>query len=274
MAAIQNDPNQTAEYRRLQAQLLDVTDEYNEIKADHEYDTLMDGYDAQLDAFQESQDAALEALDSNLEAQNQAIASALQIAQDNYSTVYGYLNTLADTYGTTLSDDLVNPWKTAANAVEQYKKSVLETQAATQINTDQIGIKTGDGHVSNTKPSSENKATEIIHSQKKEPTPPPAPSKKLFSLNDIGSWNGNKMDLTTIHPFLTAVNGTAMTVPLPPEPFYIEMLENRTYTTEPQNKMSGLSISLKNLAFAKGGIAQLVNMWVKMGSPSSVMEKP
>ena len=258
MAAIQNDPNQTAEYRRLQAQLLDVTDEYNEIKADHEYDTLMDGYDAQLDAFQESQDAALEALDSNLEAQNQAIASALQIAQDNYSTVYGYLNTLADTYGTTLSDDLVNPWKTAANAVEQYKKSVLETQAATQINTDQIGIKTGDDHVSNTKPSSENKATEIIHSQKKEPTPPPAPSKNSSLWNGIGSWNGNKNGLN----YNTSIsdrckwNGydgsfAARTI------LYRNAGKSDVYNgTAKQNVW--LINKLKESGFAKGGIAQLV----------------
>ena len=126
------------------------------------------------------------------------------------------------------------------------------------INTDQIGIKTGDDHVSNTKPSSENKATEIIHSQKKEPTPPPAPSKNSSLWNGIGSWNGNKNGLN----YNTSIsdrckwNGydgsfAARTI------LYRNAGKSDVYNgTAKQNVW--LINKLKESGFAKGGIAQLV----------------
>ena len=77
-----------------------------------------------MDKFKEVQDNEKDLLNSSLEEQTKAIQDMLNSAKNQYATTYDELEELAATYGFHLSEDLANPWKTAANAVDAYNKAV------------------------------------------------------------------------------------------------------------------------------------------------------
>lgn len=124
--------------RKLESQLLELQDEYNENLRDREYDVVSDAYDKTLEDFKDNQDETLKELETNLDAQNKAIADALEIAKENYSGVYNQLQILADEYGFTLTDTIVKPWEDAISAIDQYQQSVGKLQGNISIDTSKI----------------------------------------------------------------------------------------------------------------------------------------
>ena len=124
--------------RKLESQLLELQDEYNENLRDREYDVVSDAYDKTLEDFKDNQDETLKELETNLDAQNKAIADALEIAKENYSGVYNQLQILADEYGFALTDTIVKPWEDAISAIDQYQQSVGKLQGNISIDTSKI----------------------------------------------------------------------------------------------------------------------------------------
>lgn len=137
IAALEGDDSASAkaQIRNLQNQLKEAEQDLQDTKDEHTFDLLQDGYDSAMEKFEQIQEDELYLLNSSLEAQNQAIQDMLAVARDSYQVVYDELGSIAETYGTKLSDDLTNPWKSAQNAVASYKQAVEELQANVTIST-------------------------------------------------------------------------------------------------------------------------------------------
>ena len=144
VAALSGDDSQAtkARIKSLQADLLEMEEDLAETRRDHEYNTMVEAYDEEVEHFGEIQDDKIEALTESLAKQNDIISSALTLAKDNYSVIYGQLNDLVEEYGVSLSDNLVDPWVEATDAINEYK-------AALQRATSNASISSG-GYVSET----------------------------------------------------------------------------------------------------------------------------
>ncbi|QHJ85055.1 MAG: hypothetical protein [Bacteriophage sp.] len=122
IAALEGD--NSAKVRNLKNQLKEAQQDLGDTQKNHRYDELNKGYDDAMDKFKEVQDNEKDLLNSSLEEQTKAIQDMLNSAKNQYATTYDELEELAATYGFHLSEDLANPWKTAANAVDAYNKAV------------------------------------------------------------------------------------------------------------------------------------------------------
>lgn len=140
IASLQGDDRAStkAQLRNLQNQLKEKEQDLQDTQDDHAFDVLQDGYDNAMEKFEEIQENELYLLNSSLEAQNEAIANMLMVARDNYQEIYNELNEIAEVYGMKLSDDIVNPWTTATEAVNAYKQAVGNLSSQTTIDTSPI----------------------------------------------------------------------------------------------------------------------------------------
>ena len=140
IAVLQGDDSleSIAKLRKLQSQLQELQDRYNEDQRDHEYDVVQDAYDDTLDKFKENQEETLHELETNLDAQNQAISNALEVTKASYDTIYNQLNTLATQYNITLTDSLTTPWSNAQAAIDAYQQAVGKLQGNISIDTSVI----------------------------------------------------------------------------------------------------------------------------------------
>lgn len=127
-----------AQVRNLKNQLAELQQDLKDAQDDHQYDILMDGYDNAMDAFEKVQDDTKTELETDTDAQNKAIEDMLLKAKDSYETVYGELTKFADEYGFKLSNDVVDPWKNATNAIDEYLSAVNKANGNLNINTDKL----------------------------------------------------------------------------------------------------------------------------------------
>lgn len=134
-----SEENKTA-VKKLQNELLQLTDEYNELKRDHEYDLLVQGYEDQQTLFEENQQAEIDRLNNDLAYQSEAITNYLAGIQDNYTQVYDYLGLLNEVYGQSFSDNVIGSWDSATAAVQTYVDAVNKAQAQADIDTSNIPI--------------------------------------------------------------------------------------------------------------------------------------
>lgn len=140
LAAMEGDDSAetVAKRKKLNAELQELDDKFDEERRDHEYDSRNDAYDDQLEKYKESQDKVLKELETNLETQNQAIADSLGVLVTNHTDIYDQLKSLAEEYNFTLTDDLISPWKDALVALEEYKKAIGDVNADVSIDTSPI----------------------------------------------------------------------------------------------------------------------------------------
>ena len=137
VAALSGDDSQAtkARIKSLQADLLKMEEDLAETRRDHEYDTMVEAYNDEVEHFGEIQDDKIEALTASLAQQNEAISSALTLARDNYSTIYGQLNDLVEEYGISLSSNLVNPWTEATDAINEYQSALKRATSNANISS-------------------------------------------------------------------------------------------------------------------------------------------
>lgn len=137
VAALSGDDSQAtkARIKSLQADLLKMEEDLAETRRDHEYDTMVEAYNDEVEHFGEIQDDKIEALTASLAQQNGAISSALTLARDNYSTIYGQLNELVEEYGISLSSNLVNPWTEATDAINEYQSALKRATSNANISS-------------------------------------------------------------------------------------------------------------------------------------------
>lgn len=155
VAALSGDDSQAtkARIKSLQADLLEMEEDLAETRRDHEYNTMVEAYDDELEHFGEIQDDKIEALTASLAKQNEAISSALTLARDNYSTIYGQLNDLVEEYGVSLSSHLVDPWTEATEAINEYKAALKRATSNANISTDGYVSETDNQSVTHYSPS-------------------------------------------------------------------------------------------------------------------------
>ena len=155
VAALSGDDSQAtkARIKSLQADLLEMEEDLAETRRDHEYNTMVEAYDDELEHFGEIQDDKIEALTASLAKQNEAISSALTLARDNYSTIYGQLNDLVEEYGISLSSRLVDPWTEATEAINEYKAALKKAVSNASISTDGYVSETDNQSVTHYSPS-------------------------------------------------------------------------------------------------------------------------
>ena len=135
IAALEGNENAFNERRRLQSQLQRLEDDYHELRQEHEYDTIVKGYDDQVEAFEEKQNEQLKRLDSDLDYQEEAIRNMLDKVSADYTEVYAYLGSLSESYNLQMTDALTGPWKDAESAARNYQKAVNDVTASAKINT-------------------------------------------------------------------------------------------------------------------------------------------
>lgn len=137
VAALSGDDSQAtkARIKSLQADLLKMEEDLAETRRDHEYNTMVEAYDDEVEHFGEIQDDKIEALTASLAHQNEAISSALTLARDNYATIYGQLNDLVEEYGISLSNNLVNPWTEATDAINEYQSALKRATSNANISS-------------------------------------------------------------------------------------------------------------------------------------------
>lgn len=137
VAALSGDDSQAtkARIKSLQADLLEMEEDLAETRRDHEYNTMVEAYDNEVEHFGEIQDDKIEALTASLAHQNEAISSALTLARDNYATIYGQLNDLVEEYGISLSNNLVNPWTEATDAINEYQSALKRATSNANISS-------------------------------------------------------------------------------------------------------------------------------------------
>ena len=137
VAALSGDDSQAtkARIKSLQADLLEMEEDLAETRRDHEYNTMVEAYDDEVEHFGEIQDDKIEALTASLAHQNEAISSALTLARDNYATIYGQLNDLVEEYGVSLSNNLVNPWTEATDAINEYQSALKRATSNANISS-------------------------------------------------------------------------------------------------------------------------------------------
>lgn len=191
IAALEGDDSASAQaqLRNLRNQLKEEQQNLQDLQDDHQFDVLMDGYDAAMEKFEEIQDAEIDRLETSLDAQNEAIQSMLTTARDQYQVVYDELNEIAEVYGFKLSSDLSDPWKNAQNAAETYKEAVDKVIADISVNVSKL-------------PSLSTGTADVVYAENVDPSTPTPTLPSTSSSND---------DLTT-HATYGMVSGINTTL--------------------------------------------------------------
>ena len=138
IAALSGDDSQAskAKLRSLQASLQEAQDELEETRQDHYYDELSDAYDDEYDRFEEAQQNRIDALTESLDKQNEAIDNALAKTSVSYETVYSTLADFANEYGVSFTSSVVDPWKNATNAANEYFNAINKHSSNVTISTE------------------------------------------------------------------------------------------------------------------------------------------
>lgn len=189
-----SEENKTA-VKKLQNELLQLTDEYNELKKDHEYEMLVQGYEDQQTLFEENQQAEIDRLNNDLAYQSEAITNYLAGIQDNYTQVYDYLGLLNEVYGQSFSDNVIGSWDSATAAVQTYVDAVNKAQAQVDINTSAIPIPSVS---SKDMPKVDESAVDkVLNTVTKQPSPTKGSSSGSSGSSSGSSNKGPKVSETT-----------------------------------------------------------------------------
>lgn len=113
-----------AERRRLEAQLMEAKEGLNDAYYDHSRDAQSTALDEENRAYALSKEKYIESLEEQLKDAETLIQNSIMDVMLNADMVYNELNTLADTYGVTLSDELTQPWKDASAQATAWKNEL------------------------------------------------------------------------------------------------------------------------------------------------------
>lgn len=119
-----------AERRKLQAELNEAKSNLDDTYYDHSLDAQSTALDEESDAYTKSKEKYIEQLEEQLKDTKTLIQNSIMDVLFNADLVYKKLNTLADTYGITLSDELTQPWKDASAQAIAWKDELQESMTA------------------------------------------------------------------------------------------------------------------------------------------------
>ena len=124
------DASSVAERRKLEAQLLEAKEGLNDTYYDHSKDAQQNALDSEAESYRESQERRIEELEKTLEDTETLIYNSMMDVLFNADVVYNELNTIADTYGIKLSDELTEPWNDASNRAINWKNELEESMTS------------------------------------------------------------------------------------------------------------------------------------------------
>jgi hypothetical protein len=110
-----------AERRKLEQQLMEAKEGLNDTYYDHSRDAQSAALDEENEAYALSKEKYIERLEEQLKDTETLISNSIMDVMLNADTVYNELNTMANTYGITLSDELTQPWKDASAQAIKWK---------------------------------------------------------------------------------------------------------------------------------------------------------
>lgn len=119
-----------AERRKLQAELNEARSNLDDTYYNHSIDAQSNALDEESDAYTKSKEKYIEQLEEQLKDTKTLIQNSIMDVLFNADLVYTELNTLADTYGITLSDKLTQPWKDASAQAIAWKDELQESMTA------------------------------------------------------------------------------------------------------------------------------------------------
>ena len=110
--------------RKLEAELYEAKESLSDTYYDHAKDQQQSALDEEAEAFSKSKEKYIEELEKQLEDSETLIQNSLMDMLLNADAVYTELNGIADTYGITLSNELVEPWKNASAQATAWKNEL------------------------------------------------------------------------------------------------------------------------------------------------------
>lgn len=119
-----------AERRRLEAQLLEAKEGLNDTYYSHAKDQQSSALDEEAEAFSTSKEKYIEDLEATLENTELLIQNSIMDFLFNADVGMSELNSLADTYGITLSDELTQPWEDASAQAIKWKNELQQSMTS------------------------------------------------------------------------------------------------------------------------------------------------
>ena len=136
-----NSASANAEKKKLQEELYNAQAELEELYYEHSIEKQQDALDDSLENFQNEKEDEMDALDEYLKDEERVISDSYETIKANTEQVVGVLTDIANEYGISLSDAVINPWKEGVNAIGTYEDAL---NTASSVFTDYLeGIKQG-----------------------------------------------------------------------------------------------------------------------------------
>lgn len=127
-----NTASTIAKRKKLEEQLADATKDLEEAQYDHSIETQKDALNKQYEDFEEEKNAEIEALEESLENREELIANSFENVKANTDLVGQQIAVIAQQHGVTVSDAIINSWKSGENAIASYG-NVLSAQTSSFI---------------------------------------------------------------------------------------------------------------------------------------------
>ena len=106
--------------KKLQEELAEAQEEYDEALYDHSIETQQKALDKSLETYREEQEGKMEELDAWLEKEEQVIAESYAIISANTEAIHQNIEAISDKYGIEIEKNVVEPWTAGVNALGTY----------------------------------------------------------------------------------------------------------------------------------------------------------
>lgn len=116
-----NDPADIAKRIKLQAQLAEARQELTDTYYEHSLDMQSESYDKEQRNNDKHLQKMSEEMDKYLKDREKVIADSFELVKENSEVVLSEIQGIADTYGVQISDEITEPWRHGADAIQDYK---------------------------------------------------------------------------------------------------------------------------------------------------------
>lgn len=126
LAAMQydNSASTTAKRKQLEEQLAEAKKALTDAEYDHSIETQKDALNQQYEAFESERNAEIEALRLSLEQRELLISESFANVKANTETIATEISEIATNHGITVSNTLMESWKSGENAIASYGETL------------------------------------------------------------------------------------------------------------------------------------------------------
>ena len=109
-----------AKRKQLEEELAAAEEELNEAYYDREIEMQQEALDKELELYTENKEQEIEGWEEYLEDEQKVLNDSFNAVSANSQLIHKTLQTVADTYGITISDSITKPWKNGQTAIADY----------------------------------------------------------------------------------------------------------------------------------------------------------